>query len=148
MTEIEYIESIDACFPYNGEKAWKTTIDEGISISDNAAYMALYEICGAPPEIPQSHLQRMLTYWDSNYNHPIKRTVMNAATAVMHDVYLPEDEILQGLDEIAGYPGLYNAIGILWHAAPRGGDWPGRATDAVERRCDDIRKEWEVAETR
>jgi hypothetical protein len=145
MTEIEYIESIDACFPYNDEKACKATIDEGISISDNAAYMALYEICGAPPEIPQSDLQQMLEYWNSKYNHPTKPIVMNAAKAVMRGVYLPEEKILRCLDEIAMYPGLYNAVGILWQAAPRGGDWPGRATEAVEQRCDDIRRRWEGA---
>ncbi len=145
MTEIEYIESIDACFPYDDEKAWKATIDEGISISDNAAYMALYEICAAPPEMPLTDLQRMLEYWDSKYDHSTKSIVMNAARAVMRGDYLPEEEILRCLDEIAVHPGLYNAIGILWQAAPRGGDWPGRATDAVEQRCDEIRKRWERA---
>ena len=145
MTEVEYIESIDTCFPYDGEKAWKATIDEGISISDNAAYMALYEICAAPPEIPLTDLQRMLEYWDSKYSRPTKSTVMDAARAVMRSVYLPEEEILRRLDEIAMHPGLYNVIGILWQAAPRGGDWPERATEAVEQKCNGIHRRWEQA---
>jgi len=148
MTEVEYIESIDACFPYDDEKAWKATIDEGISISDNAAYMALYELCVAPSEILQSDLQRMLEYWASKYDHPTKPIVVNAAKAVMRGIYLPEGEILNCLDEIAPYPGLYNAIGILWQAAPRGEDGPWRAIEAVEQKCDDIRREWEATQAR
>ena len=143
MTEVEYIESIDACFPYRDENVWKATIDQGISTSDNAAYMALHEICGAPPEIPQSDLQQMFEYWDSRYSHPTKPIVMNAAKVVLQNTYLPEAEVLRCLDEIAMYPSLYNAIGILWHAAPRGGDWPGRATEVVEQKCDEIRGRWE-----
>ncbi|MCL5282217.1 MAG: hypothetical protein M1376_20195 [Planctomycetes bacterium] len=145
MTEIEYIESIDACFPYDHEKAWKAVVDEGINISDNAAYMALYRICGPPADLPDSEVRRMLEYWTSKYNHPTKSMMLNAAKAVVHGADLPEEEILRCLDEIATYPGLYNAIGILWQAAPRGGDWPGRATEAVEQKCDEIRKGWEGA---
>ena len=61
----------------------------------------------------------------------------------MHNGCLPEAEILRCLDEIAAYPGLYNAIGILWQAAPKDGDWMGRATEAVEQKCDEIRGRWE-----
>ncbi len=102
-------------------------------------------MCAAPPEMPLTDLQRMLEYWDSKYVHPTKAVVMNAARAVMRGVYLPEEEILRYLGEIAVHPGLYNAIGILWQAAPRDGDWPGTATEAVEEKCDEIRKGWEGA---
>jgi hypothetical protein len=81
--------------------------------------------------------------WDSKYSHSVKSIIMNAARAVMRGDYLPEEEILKCLNEIATHPGLYNAVGILWQAAPRGGDWPGQATEAVEQRCDEIRRKWE-----
>ncbi len=85
----------------------------------------------------------MFEYWAARYNHPTKPTVIKAAKAVMHNGCLPEAEILRCLDEIAAYPGLYNAIGILWQAAPKDGDWMGRATEAVEQKCDEIRGRWE-----
>ncbi len=85
----------------------------------------------------------MLEYWTSRYSHPTKPIMLNAAKAVMRGIHLPEEEILGGLEEIARYRGLYNAIGVLWQTAPRGGEWPGRATEAVEEKCDQIRKQWE-----
>ncbi|MFA5240113.1 MAG: hypothetical protein WC476_10480, partial [Phycisphaerae bacterium] len=48
--EDEYIESIDASFPYHDENEWKAVIKEGVGISDEAAYYALYEICRSHSE--------------------------------------------------------------------------------------------------
>lgn len=140
MNEIEYIDSIDACFPYEDEDAWRAAVDQGISISDNAAYMALYEICRGVGDLPLSALHRMLDYWDAKYDHPTKPTVMVAVRAVFNDTYLSEAEALAFLDEIAAYPGQCNALGIVWHAAPRDAKRPSRATEAVERRLEEIWK--------
>jgi hypothetical protein len=144
MNETEYINRIDLYFPYDDEKAWKAAIDQGTSISDNAAYMALQMICSGAGNIAQADLQRMLEYWSSHYDHPTKPTVLKAVKALLNDTCLVEEEALRYLDEIAAYPGLYNAIGIIWQAAPRGEDWGGRATEGVETRYDDIRKKWEA----
>jgi len=118
MNEAEYIDDIDACFPYKDEKKWKGAIDQGIEISDNAAYMALYEICAAPPEIPQSEVYRMLEYWSSHYDHPTKTVIMKAAIAVITGASLSQEEALMYLDRIARHPGLDGAAMILYHAAP------------------------------
>jgi hypothetical protein len=67
---------------------------------------------------------------------------MNAARAVMRGEFLPEAEILRYLDEIAEYSGLYNAVGIVWQAAPRDTNWVGRAAEPVERRCDEVYRRW------
>lgn len=142
MNEVEYMESVDACFPYDDEKTWRTTIDQGIAISDNAAYMALHAICMGSPTVPRLDLEKMLEYWSSKYDHPTKTIVVNAARAVMRGVELPEEEILRYLDEIARYPGLYNAIGIVWQAAPRDGNSVGNATERVEHKCEEIYRKW------
>lgn len=143
MNEIEYINNMDACFPYENEKAWKAAIDQGIRISDNAAYMALHMICSGPSHVPPNDVRRMLDCWSSRCKHPAKSTVMKAAKAVLNEEYLPEAEVLKSMDEVAAYPGLYNALGLIWQAAPREDDWSGYATPAVEKKYDDIRKSWE-----
>jgi hypothetical protein len=142
MNEAEYDEKIDASFPYEDEKAWKAVIDEGIGISDNGAYMALYEICGAPPEIPQADLARMIEYWASRYDHPTKPIMLMAARAVVRGAALPEQDVLTYLDEVARFPGLYAAAGILWWAGPREGGSPSRSTDRIEQRYQEIRNRW------
>ena len=144
MNEAEYDEKIDASFPYDDEEAWKAVIDEGIGISDNGAYIALHEICGAPPEIPQANLGRMIEYWASRYDHPTKPIMMIAAQAVVRGEALPEQDVLKYLDEIALYPGLYAAAGILWWAGPRDEGSPSGSTDRIERKYQEIRNKWEV----
>ncbi len=139
MDEIEYIKSIDACFPYEDEKAWRAVIDEGVAISDNAAYMALHAICAYSSSMRRSDLDRMLEYWSSQYDHPTKTIVLRAAKAAIQGISLPEEDILKDLDEIAEHPGLYNALGIVCNAAP--GD--NSAAEAVERRCNEIYRRWE-----
>lgn len=59
MTEIEFIESIDACFPYGDEKEWRKLIHQGVQITDNASFMVLHEIYGAPKEVPTANLLNM-----------------------------------------------------------------------------------------
>jgi hypothetical protein len=116
MNEREYIDSIDMAFPYDNEEEWKVVIDEGIRISDNAAYMALYEICSRSRPVPKVALGRMFRYWSARYDHPTKPIVVKAAIAILSGKGLPADEVLEYLDAIAGYPGLYNAVEIVYHA--------------------------------
>jgi hypothetical protein len=130
--KMEYIERIDASFPHDDEKAWKATIDEGIRLSDNAAYMALLAICSSSCETSRDESDRMIQYWSSHYDHPTKPVVLKAARARIGRSEMPEDECLRYLSEIAAYPGLYNAVGIVWQAAPRDKAWVGKATEAVE----------------
>ncbi len=144
MNEAEYDEKIDACFPYDDEEAWKAVIDEGISISDNAAYIALHEICGAPPEIPQADLARMVEYWASRYDHPTKPIMLIAAQAVLRGGALPEQDVLKYLDEVALYPGLYATAAILWWAGPREEGSPSRSTERIEQKHQQIRSRWEA----
>ncbi len=142
MNEAEYDQKIDASFPYDDEEAWKAIVDEGIRISDNGAYIALHEICGAPPEIPQADLMRMMEYWASRYDHPTKPIMLIAARAVMRGEALPEQDVLKYMDEVALYPGLYAAAGILWWAGPREGGSPSRSTDRIEHKYQEIRNQW------
>lgn len=88
MDEIEYIDMIDAAFPYDDEGAWKAIIDQGVEISDNAAYVVLLKICGAPSEVPVAELERMLECWSSKFEHPAKPMVLRAARTVIHDISL------------------------------------------------------------
>jgi hypothetical protein len=143
MNEVEYIKRIDASFPHDDDEAWKAVIDEGISISDNAAYMALHAICSESPAIPRDEVDRMIQYWSSRYDHPTKPVVLNAAKAVICGADIPEDEILRYLDEIASYPGLYNAVGIVRKATPEDKTRTGMATATVEQRCEEIYTTWE-----
>ncbi|MHC4912333.1 MAG: hypothetical protein ACYTE5_04920 [Planctomycetota bacterium] len=97
--------------------------------------MALYEICTAPPEIPRANVLKMLAYWSSKYHHETKGIVVEAAKPLINNMQLPERQALAALDEIASYPGFYNAVVIVCSTAvPENGN--------IQRKYDAIVKQW------
>jgi len=62
--ENEFILKIDNSFPYKDDEKWKALVDEGASISPNASYMVLHEICRPPkrPRITGKQRLDMLEY--------------------------------------------------------------------------------------
>ncbi|UCC22737.1 MAG: hypothetical protein JSW23_01315 [Planctomycetota bacterium] len=141
MNEYEYIEKIDASFPYGEEQEWKACIDEGISISDNAAYMALHEICRASSDISRADSLKMLGYWSSKYHHDTKGVILEAAKALIYDTAISERDALAALNEIANYPGLYNAAAIVYFAAVPENENIQKKYDAIVRRWRQLSQE-------
>ena len=134
MNEQEYIDSIDACFPYN---KWKETIDLGISISPNAAYMALYELVDISPysKVTKEQILEMVNYWSSKFSHPLKEIALEAVMTMINDKYLDTLKALNYLDIVAEYPGLYNILWIIRDA----GDYKDKR---LNKKCEEIVNLW------
>lgn len=130
MDEIEFIESIDACFPYRNEQKWRELVRLGAQISDNASFMVLLEICSAPRDIPPDDQRQMLEAWDSAYLHPLKEEMLAIGKAVIADQPLPVDKVIATMETIGTYPGLYNALNLAHSAC----DDPTGTVDAVHKR--------------
>ncbi len=114
--EIEFIESIDACFPYRNENEWKQIIDKGTLISDNSSFMVLYEICGAPREISQARLLEIFDYWNYKFEHPLKKDVCIAAISMIKSQELSVDESTRIMNIVRGFSNQYNALAISYCA--------------------------------
>lgn len=142
MNEIEYIDRIDTCFPFGRARKWKPVIDQGVSLSDNAAYMALFAIAVARPrDLPRRESQRMIDYWSSKYDHPTKAMVLAAARAIIWNKPLSQETALKDMDAVAPYRNLCNALGII-HAAVRPDDCTGDTPASVEQKCREIIAQW------
>ncbi|MGE5295979.1 MAG: hypothetical protein ACM3VT_14230 [Solirubrobacterales bacterium] len=142
MDDVEYIKRIDGYFPFGKARKWKPVVDEGIRLSDNAAYMALFAIVVARPrDLPRRESQRMVDYWSSKYDHPAKAIVLTAARAIIWNRPLSEEATLEYLDTIAPYRNLYSALGIVC-AAVRSDDRIGEMPVSIERRHKEIVAEW------
>lgn len=128
--EIEFIESIDACFPYENKTEWMKIIDEGILLSDNASFMILHEICRAPNEISPNLLLEIFSYWNSKYFHPLKECISSAAIPIIHSKEIPVEESAQIMNEVRKYSNLYTALSISYFAC-----------DDVEEKLDDLYNE-------
>lgn len=137
MDEHEYIESIDGSFPFADEKQWKDAINQGIAISDNAAFYPLYEISSEPAgvQVELSELLKMVDYWSSRYSHPLKDVVLEAAYAAINNSSFSREKILRYLDIIGKYQGLYSAIEVILCAGPED-------DEEIDAKCNEIYKMW------
>ena len=134
MNEQEYIDSIDACFPYD---KWKEAIDKGISISANAAFAALYELNSMSTfsEVSKEKLLEMLNYWSSKFSHPLKEIAIDAVMTSLDDKYLDIQKALNCLDTISKYPKLYSVLNLICNT----GDYRDKRLD---KKCDEIVNLW------
>lgn len=118
MNEIEFVESIDACFPYEDEKEWRSLIQQGKKISANASFMVLHEICGAPDDLSRPVLRQMLAEWIQANTHLLKDEFGQVAKGMIEGDVLECDQIVKLMEEVGNYKDLYAALGILCYACP------------------------------
>jgi hypothetical protein len=143
MTEAEFIESIDARFPYGDEGEWRRLIDEGAAISPNAAFMTLHEICRPPrsTRMPESAQYRMLEYWMGRVKHPLADPVAKLAKAMIEQRDLPVEDAVAVMEEVRQFPGEYNALAIVYFSCD---DVEGVADSLYQQ----IVREWESSNSR
>ncbi len=132
MSETEFIEKIDGNFPYHSEPEWQALVKLGASISSNAAYMVLHEICRVPhsEKVTQKSKRALLEYWRQNFNHPTTTSVLRAAEVMIQDEELSVEESMSIMECIATYPNQYNALSIPYFACD---DIDGRADDLYQK---------------
>lgn len=139
MTENEFIEFIDCQFPYELEEEWRPLIVLAASISPNAAFMVLHELCRLPngTKVNREALQAMLECWKSNFTHPLVVEVLPAAEAMINGCELTVDESLRIMRKIAEHPGQYSALAIPYFACD---DLAGKADELHQ----EISRSWRV----
>jgi hypothetical protein len=140
--EIVFFDPIDANFPYNDAGRASALIAQGWSISLNAAFFILSEICqpghGAPVGRPR--LLELLAEWRSGPDHALKDPVLQCAKVIIDDAPLPLEDGLRIMDEIATYDGQRSALSIVSFAAYS--EAPG-VDDALGEAYERIVGEWE-----
>lgn len=140
--ETVFLDPVGAAFPYNDRERASALIAEGWSISLNAAFGVLSEICqpGADAGVRRPRLMELFAEWRSGPDHPLKEPVLQCAKAIIDDVSLPLQDGLSVMDEIAAYDGQRNALSIASFASYS--DAPG-VDDALGEAYERIVDEWE-----
>lgn len=126
MTEIEFIQSIDCQFPYDTEAKWRPLIERGASISPNAAFMILHELCRLPSGVTlaPSTIEVMLDCWTRHFEHPLVAIVLPAAKAMIRGETITVERALSIMQAVAAHRDQYNALSIPYLACD---DTNGRA---------------------
>ena len=140
MTETEFIESIDCQFPYHVESEWRSLIELGASISPNAAFMVLHELCRLPSgtSVEPEAMQAMLTYWRQHFGHPLVTHLLPLAEAMIQGKTVSVAESMRVMRTVAPYRDQYNALSIPYFACD---DAEGRADELYQ----EIINSWESA---
>ena len=116
MEETEFYELIDCEFPYNNRERAIELIDLGISISANASFAVLHELCrpGMGTDVTKETLLDLIAIWVEKVNHPLAISVVPVARMMAEGKEQPVDEAILLLLEIAPYEGLYAALNIAY----------------------------------
>jgi hypothetical protein len=140
MSEIEFIEAIDCRFPYGNLAEAHKLIALGTSISTNASFMVLHEIC-RPPKGTQERLPILLelaVVWEGTFDHPLVSVVLPIAKSMIKDELVSVDTAMTAMQKVALYKNQYNALAIPYLACD---DLDGRA-DALHKK---ITHAWQSA---
>jgi hypothetical protein len=138
VNESEFIDQIDCNFPHRKPMEVLCLIKLGASITPNAAYMVLYEICSVPyiPKLRPYLIQKRIELWEKYSPHPLNKIVVPLAIKIVRNRQISISRCLKYLDQVAQYPKMFNALNIVSSAC----DDP---TGLVDERCHEIVHKWQ-----
>ncbi len=140
--ETAFLDAIDGDFPYKDRERATALIVEAWSISLNAAFAILSEICqpGSDAEVRRPRLMELLAEWNSGPDHPLKDPVLQCAKAIIDDAPMPLTDGLGIMKEIAVYDGQLSALSIVSFASYSEVDG---VDDALGEAYEQIVEDWE-----
>lgn len=142
LQELEFIDKIDSNFPYHDHAQCLKLIDEAISISPNAVFAVVEEICRIPDEDRENtsflFLNDLLKTIDKKFEHPLKDLVFKIAKRMLQQEETPVEEAALNLERVRKYPMQYSAMNILYYSCF---DDEGK----LDQVWDSIIKEWDDA---
>jgi hypothetical protein len=141
--EIAFVQSFEGRFPSGDPSAAGRLIEEGRSVSSNAAFCVLNEICRAPfPAVGKARQRELVGDWSAGFEHPLKAPILRCAAALIEERSLPYEFCSATAKLIAQHPGEYAALNFAYYAV--GAD--DEASDAaVWLETQAIRKAWEAS---
>ena len=131
MTEAEFIQSIDCCFPYGDKSLWTKLIEVGANISPNSAFMILHEICRPPKssKVEEARLFEILEAWVYSFSHPLVDVVFPIAKSVIRGNRISVEDSVKAMRVAGQYEHQYTALSILYFACD---DDSGKADECFE----------------
>lgn len=141
IRELAFIDQIDGNFPYHDSKACAGLIDEALSISPNAVFAVVEEICRIPDEdrevVPFLHLTGLLRIIDQKFEHPLKKVVLMVARRMLELEETPGPEAAANIDSLVNFPRQFAALNIFYYSSFDDSGILDKAWDRVIKAWDD-----------
>ena len=141
--EIPFEASFDARFPYNNGAAASALIKRAWSISLNAAFCVLHELCRPPHEesVSKERLRELLTEWAAGPDHRLKAPVLHAARILIEDEALDWRAGAELMRRVGAYDGQRAALAIIYFASDCDSPEGDEALCAVDAQ---MREQWDA----
>lgn len=81
-------------------------------------------------------LHKMLEFWAGRYSHPLNPIVIEAARAMIDKIDLSLETVLNYMEQIKPYRGLYNALAIFYFACDD-------AAGETDKKYSEITRAWQ-----
>lgn len=118
MNEAQFLNSIDCVFPYTDFAKAMELVNSAISISENAIFGVLEEICRPPAgaNVPQETLMDLIDGWIKRVDHALAKDIASIARLMIEGDHLSSEEAKNAMRKIAPFKGLYTALNIVYFA--------------------------------
>lgn len=115
IKELEFIDKIEDNFPFDNYIECVKLIDEAITISPNAVFSIVEEICKKASEknISKAALINFLKQIDTKFNHPLRKLILETAQRIILREIISVDETNKNMEVLKAYPMQYAALSIL-----------------------------------
>jgi hypothetical protein len=115
IKELEFIDKIEDNFPFDDYIECVKLIDEAITISPNAVFSVVEEICKKASEknVSKAALINFLKQIDSKFNHPLRKLILETAQLIILKEKISIDETIKNIEVLKAYPMQYAALSIL-----------------------------------
>ena len=143
VAEQPFEAAFDARFPYRDAEAASALIAQGWSISLNAAFCVLHEICRPPQgvRVSEKRLRELLAEWRAGPEHALKLPLVECAEALIGGTHIPWQDGVRLMDEIAKFDAQRAALSIAYFSSDcsrKEGD------DALTETVGRVRRIWEA----
>lgn len=140
MDEFEFAVFIDCDFPYNDRLKAIALIDQANSISANAMFIVLEELCrpGQGVKVTKDTLLSLIDIWSERTEHPLAQIVVPVARLMAKGSHCwPVDQAAALMEKIAPFKGLYSALNVAYFSCDD-------VDELLEVRWKEIHAEWEA----
>lgn len=118
MTEADFIEQIDCCFPYSSPFKWRRAVATALRISPNATFMVIHELCRPPMWDKESSAQRIAiwVHLSKRFRHPLAKKLSPIIDAQLSNNEVTVAKAIKGMQLVRNWPSQYNALSICYFA--------------------------------
>ncbi|MDJ0613043.1 MAG: hypothetical protein QNJ29_05160 [Rhizobiaceae bacterium] len=116
MDEYSFLELIDCKFPYEDRSKSMEIIELAASISDNAMFIVLDEICRPPKNVAVTEitLTNTLYEWKKRTSHPLSESIGSLALRMINGYRITPAEVLAIMYQVSKFKGLIAALNIVY----------------------------------